>query len=69
MSDLFEQDGSQYIVLINDEGQYSLWPQPTAVPAGWRVVFGPNMLDPCKEYIRETWIDMRPLSLQRAMGS
>jgi len=33
-----DEGGAKYVVLLNDEEQYSLWPQATDVPAGWRIV-------------------------------
>lgn len=63
----FEQQESQYIVLVNIEDQYSLWPAGVDVPAGWSTVFGPQMKEQCQHYIEEKWVDMRPESLRRAM--
>jgi MbtH protein len=31
----FEDADAQYLVLVNDEGQHSLWPADIAVPDGW----------------------------------
>jgi MbtH protein len=63
------QVAEQYVVLINDEEQYSLWPAANPVPAGWRVVGPePGSKEACLAYIEEVWTDMRPLSLRRAMG-
>src|SRR5205807_1026521 len=36
----FEDPNGRYFVLINDEGQYSLWPAFVKVPDGWTVVHG-----------------------------
>ena len=37
MSNPFENSDAQYLVLVKDELQHSLWPSKTAVPAGWSV--------------------------------
>ena len=63
MANPFEDDEGQYYVLINDEGQYSLWPSFIDVPAGWTVRFGAESREACLKYISENWTDMRPLSL------
>jgi MbtH protein len=63
----FEDPDAEYAVLINDEGQYSLWPSFADVPAGWSVVRQGTSREDCLNYINEHWTDMRPLSLQRAM--
>lgn len=63
MSNPFEQDNDTYLVLVNDEGQYSLWPEFAAKPAGWTVAFLPNTRKACLDYVNEYWTDMRPKSL------
>ncbi|MGR4029499.1 MbtH family protein, partial [Bacillus sp. ZZQ-131] len=35
MTNPFENDNYTYKVLINEEGQYSLWPAFLDVPIGW----------------------------------
>ncbi|MBT2542777.1 MbtH family protein [Streptomyces sp. ISL-44] len=63
MSNPFENDDAAYLVLVNDEGQHSLWPAATAVPAGWRTVHGAAGRQSCLDYVEEHWSDMRPHSL------
>jgi MbtH protein len=55
------------MVLINDEEQYSLWPQGKAVPAGWRPVGPMGSREECLAYVDSVWTDMRPRSLRVAM--
>jgi MbtH protein len=64
----FEDQDATYVVLINDEGQYSLWPVFADVPDGWRVVFGEAPRQECVDFIEKSWTDMRPNSLIKAMG-
>lgn len=54
-----------YCVVVNDEEQYSIWPEGGEVPAGWRVVRRAAPKADCLEYIEEVWTDMRPLSIRR----
>lgn len=68
MSNPFENADGVYLALINDEGQYSLWPSWAEVPAGWTVAFGEDTRQACLDYIEANWTDMRPKSLIRAMG-
>jgi MbtH protein len=56
-----------YLVLINHEEQYSLWPSYKPIPAGWRAVGSERTKDECLAYIDEFWTDMRPLSLRKKM--
>jgi MbtH protein len=63
----FEDDDADYFVLINDEGQHSLWPVFADVPDGWEVIFGEDKRQACLDFIEENWTDMRPKSLIRQM--
>ncbi|MFC5720635.1 MbtH family protein [Streptomyces gamaensis] len=63
MANPFEDADGTYLVLVNDEGQHSLWPEYIAVPDGWRTVHGKDTRDGCVEYITTHWTDMRPASL------
>jgi MbtH protein len=68
MSNAFEDDNRDYLALINDEEQYSLWPQDIDVPGGWRVAYGPATREETTDYIERSWTDMRPKSLRDAMA-
>ncbi|GAA2675591.1 MULTISPECIES: MbtH family protein [Actinoplanes] len=63
MTNPFERTDIEFFVLVNDEGQHSLWPEVIDVPAGWRKVFGPQSRDECLAYVEESWWDIRPASL------
>jgi MbtH protein len=63
----FEDPDANYLVLINDEGQHSLWPIFADVPEGWQVIFGEAGRQECLDFIEENWTDMRPKSLIKAM--
>jgi len=69
MSNPFEDENGSYEVLINDEGQYSLWPEFIDVPAGWTTVHGPGSRQTCLDYINQNWTDMRPRSLINMMNA
>jgi uncharacterized protein YbdZ (MbtH family) len=57
-----DQDGS-FQVLVNDEGQYCLWPVSIDIPAGWNKVHGADRRQACLDYVGSHWTDMRPKSL------
>jgi len=64
----FDRDDETFIVLVNHEDQYSLWPHWKAVPAGWRAVPGvQGDKQAALAYVEQAWTDMRPLSLRRWM--
>ncbi|NES30205.1 MbtH family NRPS accessory protein [Micromonospora terminaliae] len=66
MSNPFDDGDARYHVLVNDEGQYSLWPATVACPDGWEVVRVDDSRAACLTYIEEHWTDMRPASLVRS---
>jgi MbtH protein len=68
VADEQSEDTRIYLVLVNDEEQYSLWLAELRVPAGWRAVGKSGTKQECLDYVNEVWTDMRPLSLRRAMG-
>ena len=69
MSNPFEDENSLYHVLVNREGQHSLWPSFLAVPAGWSIVHKLDSRAACLEFINKNWIDMRPSSLIKSMNA
>ncbi|PWK61798.1 MbtH protein [Streptomyces sp. CG 926] len=64
----FEDPDAQYQVLVNEEGQHSLWPVFVDVPDGWTSVYGVAGREDCLAYIEKSWTDMRPKSLIEAMA-
>lgn len=67
MTNPFDDPDGRFLVLINDEGQHSLWPDHIRVPAGWTTVHGPADRPSCVEYVDANWTDMRPRSLAARM--
>lgn len=63
MSNPFDDTGGQFLVLVNEDRQHSLWPAAMAVPAGWQAVFGPDGRGDCLAYVERSWTDMRPARL------
>jgi len=58
-----------YHVVMNHEEQYSIWPDGKKIPDGWDTVGKSGLKEECLSYINEVWIDMRPLSLRKAMDA
>ncbi|GEC74121.1 MbtH family protein [Microbacterium oxydans] len=65
----FDDEDGVFLALVNDEEQYSLWPEFAEVPSGWRIVFGPANRAATLEFIEKTWTDLRPRSLREAMAA
>jgi MbtH protein len=64
----FDNEAYAFLVLINSEEQYSLWPDIRPVPAGWQVVMGPESRVACEHYIETHWLDIRPRSARQALA-
>ena len=62
-----EEDTTIYNVVVNHEEQYSIWPAHKALPLGWQEVGKSGKKAECLEHIEKVWVDMRPLSLRRAI--
>lgn len=62
----FEDDEARFLVLVNDEGEHSLWPAFAEVPKGWTVTLPEDTRQACLDHVERTWTDMRPRSLAEA---
>lgn len=60
-------DTARYLVVRNDEEQYSIWRADLDVPAGWHREGTEGTRSQCLAHIDVVWTDMRPLSLRRQM--
>ena len=67
MTNPFEDEKGEYHVLVNAEGQHSLWPSFREVPDGWTIVHKSDTRTACLDYINKNWTDMRPKSLIERM--
>ncbi|SDR46780.1 MbtH family NRPS accessory protein [Pseudovibrio sp. Tun.PSC04-5.I4] len=56
-----------YVVVVNEEEQWSIWPLHKKVPEGWKLGDKKGNKEECLEFIKSVWIDMRPLSLRKKM--
>jgi MbtH protein len=59
MANPFDDEGGQYLVLVNDEGQFSLWPATLGRPAGWTVAVAATDRAGCLAYIEASWTSLR----------
>jgi MbtH protein len=63
MANPFEDESGTYRVLVNDQGQHSLWPTFLPIPDGWSVAGPEGDHQSCLAWIDANWTDMRPQSL------
>jgi MbtH protein len=68
MTNPFDDADAAYRVLVNDEGQHSLWPAFADVPEGWTVAHDTDTREACLAYVEQNWVDIRPRSLVDATG-
>ena len=61
------EDDTIYVVVVNHEEQYSIWPADRELPLGWNEAGKRGTKQECLDYIEEVWTDMRPLSLRKKM--
>ncbi len=51
-------------VVVNAEGQYSIWPLARDNAPGWQDVGQSGTKEACLAYIEENWSDLRPQSVR-----
>ncbi len=55
-----------YLVVVNDEGQYSVWPSARPLPAGWYRSGHSGTEEDCLAHIAEIWTEVLPRSARPA---
>lgn len=60
-------DTTLYKVVVNHEEQYSIYFADRPLPVGWREAGKTGTKEECLAFIKETWTDMRPLSVRQKM--
>jgi len=61
---MFDDETIDYVVVVNPEEQYSIWPAGRPVPNGWDTVGDPRSRADCLKHIEDVWTDMRPKSIR-----
>lgn len=55
----------RFVVVVNDELQYSIWLYGRDLPGGWHADGCSGTRAECLAHIARVWTDMRPLSVRR----
>ena len=63
VTSVFDNPEGRFHVLVNGEGQHSLWPAFIPVPDGWTAVLRDAARPDCQHHIDSHWTDLRPKSL------
>jgi MbtH protein len=58
-----------FMVIVNHEEQYAVWPVDREPPAGYRPEGGRGTLGACHRHIRRVWTDLRPRSFRAPHSS
>ncbi|UPK75777.1 MbtH family NRPS accessory protein [Nocardioidaceae bacterium SCSIO 66511] len=64
-----DSDTREYLVVLNDEEQYSIWLADKPLPAGWHTDGTRGTKDECLDHIEQVWTDMRPLSVRKRLAN
>ncbi|WP_445490038.1 MbtH family protein [Rhodopseudomonas sp. RCAM05734] len=64
MSGNWTIDGDEFVVLLNGDGQYSIWPSVAPIPSGWSSVGPIGSKAECLAFVETAWTDMRPVPLR-----
>jgi len=60
MTNPFENESGSFYAVVNEAGQYSLWPTFAAIPKGWIAIYGSGNRVDCLKFIERQWTDLRP---------
>ncbi|WP_425457749.1 MbtH family protein [Catellatospora sichuanensis] len=52
-------------VVVNDEGQHSIWPANRDRPEGWHAEGFTGPRDRCLAHIDDVWTELTPVSARR----
>ncbi|OWV72372.1 polyketide synthase [Rhizobium sp. R339] len=66
--DNLEPRDDLWIVVIDTERHYSVWPQDKRIPVCWEAEGFAGSRQECLAHICDVWTDPRPLSLRSAMA-
>ena len=58
----------QYVVVVNDEEQYSIWFADRELPNGWREGGPRGARDECLRYIEAVWTDLTPATIRASLA-
>lgn len=64
-----DSDDATFLVVVNDEEQYSVWLADMDVPAGWRATGVNGTKQECLRHIEQVWTDMRPRSVREQLDA
>jgi MbtH protein len=61
---MIDDPATVFIVVMNAEEQYSIWPASLPLPRGWQPAGVTGQKAECLAHIEGAWTDMRPKSVR-----
>ncbi|MBW4717943.1 MbtH family protein [Saccharothrix obliqua] len=62
-------ESTQFLVVLNDEEQHSVWFADRDLPAGWRAEGTSGTRQECLDHIERVWTDLRPRSVREHLAA
>jgi len=62
------QPNDGHRVVVNDEEQYSIWPQHKRNAPGWQDAGFAGTREECLDHIERVWRDLRPRSIREYLA-
>lgn len=62
---MIDDEDTIFLVVLNDEEQYSIWPEFKEIPPGWRAEGTKGSKAQCLDHIEAVWTDMRRKSARQ----
>ena len=66
---MFADESQLCDVVVNAEGQYSIWPSGRELPVGWMLAGFSGPKSDCLTHIGKVWTDITPLSARQSSSS
>jgi MbtH protein len=64
-----DDENTLYRVVVNHQGQYSIWRADDPIPLGWTDVGKTATKSECLDYLQRVWTDMAPFSARTRLRS
>ncbi|MBB5958025.1 MbtH protein [Saccharothrix tamanrassetensis] len=61
-------DNRVFLVVVNNEEQYSVWFADRELPLGWRAEGTTGTREECLDHIARVWTDLRPRSVREHLA-
>ncbi len=67
--DVEPAESREFLVVVNNEEQYSVWFADRPLPLGWRAEGTSGTRQDCLDHIARVWTDLRPRSVREHLAA